>query len=102
MSDKLNDELKTIRFESQKAIGQAIVSSLIKKENYVVSDFQQFIGTTSYYNQSGGNYTQTDGGNYTQNGGGNYTQSPKTAISLHDAVENIALFNSIREMGFKG
>ncbi len=99
MNEKSNvNELNTLRLEAQKAVGESIVNSLIKRENYVISDFQQFLGVTSYYNQSGGNYTQSSG-DYTQNGGGNYTQGP--AITRNDLMSNSDLIKNIKETSIK-
>ena len=94
-----SDDLKTIRAEAEKLIGQSIVSALLRKD-YTIADFNQFFGSVAYYNQSGGNYTQTDGGNYTQNGGGNYTQSPH-AMQMEDMIHNVEIIGHIRDTVLK-
>ena len=86
-SPNTSDELKTIREESQKLIGQSIVKSLTKKD-HTIADFNRFFGSVAYYNQSNGNYTQTDGGNYTQG---------PAAMQAHDVITNLALIGNIRD-----
>lgn len=73
-SDQSSEELKTIRSDFQRLVGQSIVKSLVKRVDQLgIADIQQVLAQLDY-TQAKGDYTQRGGGNYAQ-GGGNYNQA---------------------------
>lgn len=73
-TDQPQDEMKTLRMESRKLIGQSIVAALTQRDDFSIADFNDLLVARDYDQDGNGNYVQ-NGGDYDQDGSGNYDQS---------------------------
>jgi hypothetical protein len=96
---KPQDEMKSLRNESRKLIGQSIVAAITKRDDFNIGDFNAFLVGKDYNQDGNGNYTQ-NGGDYDQDGSGDYNQSGRILdpltnvrddelINIRDDIANI-------------